>query len=81
MSIDFLQVGDRVLVHTGEPGLQAEVVCVEAASCFKIPDAMSFEDATALPVNYLTAYFCLFDIGNLREGQTVFIPSAAGIKG
>jgi synaptic vesicle membrane protein VAT-1 len=42
---------------------------------------MSFEDAAALPVNYLTAYFCLFDIGNLREGQTVFIPSAAGIKG
>ncbi len=32
----------------------------------------------AFPVNYLTASFCLFDIGNLRTSQTVLIPSAAG---
>lgn len=73
-----LQVGDRVLVHTGCPGLHQEVVCVEALDCFVIPDKMKWEEAAALPVNYLTAYFCLADLGNLRNGQTVLIPSAGG---
>jgi NADPH:quinone reductase-like Zn-dependent oxidoreductase len=41
---------------------------------------MSWESAAAFSVNYLTAYFVLFDIGNLRSFQTVLIPSAAGIS-
>ena len=39
---------------------------------------MSWEEAAAFPINYLTAYFCLFDLGNLRSFQTILIPSAAG---
>lgn len=66
------------MVHTGKPGLQAEFVCVESSNCFIMPASMSFDEAAAFPVNYLTAYFCLFDIGSLRSNQTVVIPSAAG---
>ena len=66
------------MVHTGKHGLHSETVCVEAEDCFLIPEEMSWEDAAAFPINYLTAYFCLFDIGNLRSRQTVLIPSAAG---
>jgi len=51
---------------------------VEADNCFLIPESMSWEDAAAFPINYLTAFFCLFDIGNLRSNQVVLIPSAAG---
>ena len=64
------------MVH--ESHLESEVVLVEASSCFVVPDSMSDEEAAAFPINYLTAHFCLFEIGNLREGQTVLIPSAGG---
>ncbi|KZS06865.1 Synaptic vesicle membrane protein VAT-1 [Daphnia magna] len=76
--VENLKEGDRVVVHTGKPGLQTEFLCVESSSCFVVPESMSFDEAAAFPVNYLTAYFCLFDIGNLRSNQTVLIPSAAG---
>jgi len=73
-----LKTGDHVLVHTGKHGLHSEIICTQADNCFLIPENMSWEDAAAFPINYLTAYFCLFDIGNLRSNQAVLIPSAAG---
>ena len=39
---------------------------------------MTFQDGAAFFVNYMTAYILLFDIGNLRPGQSVFVHSAAG---
>lgn len=39
---------------------------------------MSFEEAAAIPVSYLTAYICLFDFGNLRPNQSVLIQAAGG---
>ena len=66
------------MVHTGTPGLQTEFVCIEASCCFIMPESMTWGEAAAFQVNYLTAFFCLFDIGNLRTSQTVLIPSAAG---
>lgn len=53
---------------------------VPAAHTFLIPDGMSFEEAAALPVNYITAYMMLFDFGNLRANQSVLIHAAAGTK-
>lgn len=76
--VEDFKKGDKVIVHTGKPGLQTEFVCVETSCCFRMPESMTWEEAAAFPVNYLTASFCLFDIGNLRTSQTVLIPSAAG---
>ena len=39
---------------------------------------MSFREAAVLPVAYLTAYILLFDIGNIKPGQTLFFHSAGG---
>ena len=39
---------------------------------------MSFQDAAAFFMNYVTAYLLLFDIGNLRPGQSVLVHSAGG---
>lgn len=39
---------------------------------------MSFEIGAAVFVNYLTAYFTLFFIGNLKENESVFIKAIAG---
>jgi NADPH:quinone reductase-like Zn-dependent oxidoreductase len=39
---------------------------------------MTFEEAAALPVNYLTAYHMLFHVGALRAGESVLVHMAAG---
>jgi NADPH:quinone reductase-like Zn-dependent oxidoreductase len=39
---------------------------------------MSFAQAAAIPVNWLTAWHMLIELANLRRGHTVLIHSAAG---
>lgn len=59
-------------------GLWQEVVNVPTHQTFLMPAGMSFEEAAALPINYITAYMILFDFGNLRPNQSVLIHMAAG---
>jgi NADPH2:quinone reductase len=56
----------------------AERVAVHASRVRKIPDAMSFETAAAIPVVYPTAYVALDDRAQLRSGETVLVTAAAG---
>uniref|UniRef100_A0A4W5NS03 Vesicle amine transport 1 n=1 Tax=Hucho hucho TaxID=62062 RepID=A0A4W5NS03_9TELE len=69
------KVGDKVLV-LNRCGLWQEVAVVPATHTFLIPEGMTFEEAAALPVNYITAYMMLFDFGNLRPNQSILIHSA-----
>ena len=39
---------------------------------------MSFREAAVLPISYLTAYILLFEIGNIKPGQTLLFHSAGG---
>ena len=59
-------------------GGAAERVVVPAAFAFALPDAMTFDEGAALPLNYLTAHFALVKRGSLREGETVLVHGAAG---
>jgi NADPH:quinone reductase-like Zn-dependent oxidoreductase len=59
-------------------GAQAEQVVVRADYVFSIPEEMPFEEAAALPVNYLTAYYALVEMAALREGESVLVHMAAG---
>jgi NADPH:quinone reductase-like Zn-dependent oxidoreductase len=70
-------VGDRVF---GMPrfGGYTDTLVLKEAQAFRMPDAMSFEEAAALPVVYLTAHHMLMYIGNLRPRSRVLIHSAAG---
>lgn len=70
-------VGDRVALLTRFGG-HADTVCAPVANTFPIPDAMTFEQAAALPVVYLTAYHMLFRVGSLRPRETVLVHMAAG---
>lgn len=70
-------VGRRVLVLT-HFGAHADVLCVPAGQAFEIADDMSFEEAAAIPVNYLTAYHLLFRVASVRPGERVLIHMAAG---
>src|SRR6266851_6196638 len=70
-------VGKRVVVLS-RFGAHADTVCVPQKFCFPIPDNMSFEEAAAIPVNYLTAYQMLFRVGSVKPGESVLIHMAAG---
>ncbi|XP_002738460.1 synaptic vesicle membrane protein VAT-1 homolog [Saccoglossus kowalevskii] len=71
------KVGARVICMS-KSGLWSEYVTLPVDQCFEFPDEMSFEEAAAIPVNYLTAYFMLFDLANLRPNRSVLIHMAAG---
>lgn len=69
--------GSRVLAMTHFGG-HADVVCVPAGQVLPIPDAMSFEEAAALPINYVTAYHMLFRVAGIRPGERLLVHMAAG---
>ena len=72
-----LAVGDRgacVLPYGGG----ADLVAVHPEGVFPLPDAVTFEKAAALPMNYLTAQFALETRAQVRDGETVLVNGAAG---
>lgn len=70
-------VGDRVIALK-ECHCWAEMASIPAKYVYKIPEGMTFHHAAAIAMNYLTAYIILFDIGNLRSGQSVLAHSIGG---
>lgn len=72
-----LAEGQRVLALTRFGGY-AEAVAVPAAQVFPMPETMTFEEAAAIPVNYLTAVLMLYRFGNARAGDQVLVHAAAG---
>lgn len=75
--VDPGRVGERVLAGTRFGGY-AETVNVAAADSVVLPDALSFEQGAAVPVNYATAWAALHGYGSLRRGERVLIHAAAG---
>ena len=69
--------GQRVVALTRFGGY-AEAVAVPAAQVFPLPDALSFEQGAAIPVNYLTAVLLLRHFGNVKAGERVLVHAAAG---
>lgn len=70
-------MGDRV-VALPEYRAWAELVAVPAKYVYRLPDNMSFLDASAIAINYTVAYMLLFDVGNLQPGRVVLVHSAGG---
>lgn len=69
--------GDRVAGFCMIGGF-AEQALAQADMVFALPDSVSFEQAAAIPLNYLTAYFSLVERGHLAEGESVLVHGAAG---
>ena len=72
-----LKVGARVLVLTRFGGYSDRLV-VPGSQVTPIPESLSFEQAAAIPVNYLTAWLMLVHLGNVRPGDKVLVHAAAG---
>src|SRR5215813_13858274 len=70
-------VGKSVVAMTRFGG-QSDLVVVKAAQMFEKPEKLTFEQAAAIPVNYLTAYALLVVMGSLHAGESVLIHNAGG---
>ncbi|WP_410674198.1 SDR family NAD(P)-dependent oxidoreductase [Amycolatopsis sp. cmx-4-68] len=71
-----LAVGDRVY------GLSTETLgpigVTDARLLAKIPAGMSFAEAAAVPITFLTAYYGLIDLAGVRAGEKLLLHAAAG---
>jgi NADPH:quinone reductase-like Zn-dependent oxidoreductase len=71
------RIGQRVLALTRFGGY-SDVVVVPAKRAVEIPPRMSYAEAAAIPVNWLTAWHMLVELCNVKRGQRVLIHTAAG---
>ena len=68
----------RPVVALTRFGGYAEAVAVPAAQVFPLREGTRFEEAAAIPVNYLTAVLMLRHFGNVKRGERVLVHAAAG---
>ncbi|MFC9293541.1 SDR family NAD(P)-dependent oxidoreductase [Streptomyces sp. NPDC057010] len=71
-----LRVGDRVMGLFD--GAFASVAIGDRRLIARMPDGWSFAQAASVPVVFLTAYYGLVDLGQVREGESVLVHAAAG---
>lgn len=69
--------GDRVMAILAHGGL-AELAVAPEAETFAIPGRMSFEDAGAFPVAYISSHVALRWQGRLEPRETLLVLGAAG---
>jgi NADPH:quinone reductase-like Zn-dependent oxidoreductase len=68
------------MVGESRDGAYAQLISVPAHIVLPIPDALSFEDAAAAPLVFLTAWSMMVGKGNIRPGEDVLILGAgAGV--
>jgi NADPH2:quinone reductase len=72
-----VRAGDRVMMSPARGGMAQKTVGL-ASNCWKIPDAMPFDEAAALLMTYGTSQHALKDRAQLRYGETLLVLGAAG---
>jgi len=72
--------GDAVFAMTdmSRDGAYAEYVAVRADQVARAPTSLPLEHAAGVPLAALTAWQALFDMADLRSGQSVLIHAGAG---
>ena len=78
-----LEVGDRVvaMLPLDAAGAAAEYVLAPAESVAAAPRTIDLVDAAALPLSGLAAWQALFELAELKPGQTVLVNGAGGAVG
>lgn len=72
-----LSVGDRVAAFV-DGGGYAEQAIASVGRTFPIPEALSWVEAAAVPVQWVTAHNVLHEWGGLETGDRVLVNAAAG---
>ncbi len=68
--------GELGVIGATVDGGYAEFCLAPASHVYAVPDDMPIENAATFPTCYLTASHALFDIGQLKSGETVLIHAA-----
>ncbi len=71
-----LAVGDRVMGLLADAFGQISIT--DARSLVKMPEQWSFSQAAAVPLVFLTAYYGLVDLAELKAGERLLVHGAAG---
>ncbi len=71
------KAGDRVMALLAYGGLAEQALAAESDT-WTIPSGMSFDDAAAFPVAYLSSDVALRWMGRLSAGETLLVLGAAG---
>jgi NADPH:quinone reductase-like Zn-dependent oxidoreductase len=74
-----LEAGERVMGRAR--GAFADYVLMDAHQAIRIPPRLSWEEAAAVPVSYLTAYEMLVSYGRLRSGEWLLVTGASAGAG
>lgn len=74
---DSIRVGDRVCCLTTGASFKT-YARAHADIVAPIPPGLSFAQAAAFPVAFLTAYYSLFEAARLQPGETVLVHAGAG---
>jgi len=74
--VNHLKKGDEVIALG--PGCLSSRATFHAASVFKKPPNLSFEEAVTVPTAFLTAYYALCHTGKMTKGEKVLIHAASG---
>lgn len=73
-----LKVGDHVVYMYPVPGAYSEQRILPAAALLKVPKGVSDEQAAAVLMKGLTAWYLLRETHRVRRGETVLIQAASG---
>jgi zinc-binding alcohol dehydrogenase/oxidoreductase len=87
--VDRFREGDQVVINPGldegarivgehMDGTHAELIALPAEYVYPLPDGLSFEQASAFPLVFETAYRMLVTRGGLQEGEWVFVWGIGG---
>ncbi len=75
--VGHLREGDKIMGVT-RFGAYASHLNIDARYALPLPEGWSFGQGASYLVQVLTAYYALKELGNLQQGQSVLIHSAAG---
>ena len=83
--VKHVAVGDRVSTvpsfSLNDYGMYGEEVLAPAHAVVKLPDSVSFEQATAIWNVFITPYGALIENGLLKAGDVVLVPAASSSVG
>lgn len=70
------KTGDRVCALTPGGGY-AEYALVDGSSVLPIPEGLSFVEAAAIPETFFTVWHNVFELGALKQGETLLVHGGA----
>jgi NADPH2:quinone reductase len=76
-AVTHLAPGDRAVALLRYGGYARDVV-TPATRAFRYPESLTPPEAAAIPVVFLTAWVCLFEVAHARPGETALVLGAAG---